>query len=328
MYFKGVNPVKAFIKDPQFAWEYFFNWGIRVSYSKITGNTIRSKHYAGREVLSSERGNKLLTQAIVEGKPYMAGRFGNVELGFIIEALLKQKDLLKELRDKHTKEKCINCGFFPPTHIMFLKFKNEMLQSIQQCDLMCVWYNIMEDYLIKKYLSNESILTHRNIFDFWQFDVPFTYALKGKKVLVVSPFDTLIKNQYSKRELLFSNSYVLPAFDLTTIKAVQTSGGATDDRFSDWFEALDYMYNEAMKLDFDIAILGCGAYGYPLAAKLKQAGKIAIHMGGVTQILFGIKGARWDVHPQASKLYNEYWVRPTELDKPKNADSVEDGCYW
>ena len=46
-----------------------------------------------------------------------------------------------------------------------------------------------------------------------------------------------------------------------------------------------------MKFDFDVALIGCGAYGFPLAAKLKTAGKQAIHLGGVLQALFGIKGA-------------------------------------
>ena len=49
-----------------------------------------------------------------------------------------------------------------------------------------------------------------------------------------------------------------------------------------------------MKIDFDVAIIGCGAYGFPLAAKLKQAGKQAIHLAGATQLLFGIKGKRWE----------------------------------
>ena len=54
--------------------------------------------------------------------------------------------------------------------------------------------------------------------------------------------------------------------------------------------ALNYMFDEAMKKNFDVAIIGCGAYGFPLAAKLKQAGKIVIHLGGATQLLFGIIG--------------------------------------
>lgn len=51
-------------------------------------------------------------------------------------------------------------------------------------------------------------------------------------------------------------------------------------------------------------------------------------MGGVTQMLFGIKGARWDMHHEASKLYNDYWIRPEAKYIPKNAKDVEEGCYW
>lgn len=85
-------------------------------------------------------------------------------------------------------------------------------------------------------------------------------------------------------------------------KSVQTMCFNKDERFSDWFEALDFMYHEAMAKDFDVAIIGCGAYGFPLAAKLKRAGKIAIHLGGVTQLLFGIKGRRWE---NAQKYYHD-----------------------
>ena len=31
-----------------------------------------------------------------------------------------------------------------------------------------------------------------------------------------------------------------------------------------------------------------------VSARLKKAGKKTIHLGGSTQILFGIKGKRWD----------------------------------
>ena len=166
------------------------------------------------------------------------------------------------------------------------------------------------------------------MFDFWLLETPFTLSLKNKKVLVIHPFAKTIQDQYKKRELLFENPNVLPEFELKTLKAVQTIAGERDERFNDWFEALDYMCDEALKVDFEVAIIGCGAYGFPLAAKLKQAGKIAIHMGGVTQMLFGIKGGRWDIYPEASKLYNKHWVRPSAQEVPKNAKIVEDSCYW
>ena len=38
------------------------------------------------------------------------------------------------------------------------------------------------------------------------------------------------------------------------------------------------MKSEIDKKDFDIALLGCGAYGVPLAAHIKQNGKEAVYV--------------------------------------------------
>lgn len=66
---------------------------------------------------------------------------------------------------------------------------------------------------------------------------------------------------------------MLPEFaSMQTIKAVQSIAG-NPVGFSTWFEALDWMKSEIDKKDFDIALLGCGAYGVPLAAHIKQNGK-------------------------------------------------------
>lgn len=109
---------------------------------------------------------------------------------------------------------------------------------------------------------------------------------------------------------------------------MQTIAGEKDERFQSWFEALEHMRKEIAGIDFDVAIVGCGAYGMPLAVEIKKMGKQAIHMGGATQILFGIKGARWDANSRISSMYNEHWVRPEESERCKNSQVVEGGCYW
>jgi glycine/D-amino acid oxidase-like deaminating enzyme len=81
-------------------------------------------------------------------------------------------------------------------------------------------------------------------------------------------------------------------------------------------------------VDYDVCIIGAGSYGLPLAAHAKRRGKIAVHMGGATQILFGIKGRRWDGHAEISQLYNDAWVRPKTTEVPRAACDVEGGCYW
>ena len=127
--------------------------------------------------------------------------------------------------------------------------------------------------------------------------------------------------------LLFANKNVLPEFNLVTIKAVQSIAG-NECGYKTWFDALDHMKNKISEKEFDIAIIGCGAYGFPLASFIKDQGKKAVHIGGATQILFGIKGARWDEREFFQKMYNEYWVRPSEEETPNNNDLVEGGCYW
>lgn len=73
-------------------------------------------------------------------------------------------------------------------------------------------------------------------------------------------------------------------------KSVQSIAGQKTP-YKDWFEALEKMKNDIAKIDFDVAIIGCGAYGLPLAGYIKEElHKKSIHIGGGTQLLFGIKG--------------------------------------
>ena len=88
------------------------------------------------------------------------------------------------------------------------------------------------------------------------------------------------------------------------------------------------MCDEIGEKQFDIAIVGAGAYAMPICAYIKSIGKIAIQMSGATQLLFGIKGRRWDNHPIISGFYNEYWVRPNEEETPPQVKKVEGGSYW
>lgn len=328
MYFTGVNPFRAFIKDFIFAKYFFINSGIRVAYAKFTNKKLRLKYYGGGRVLSAQVANEILKQNIIAGKPFMFGRYGSTEINSVTEYLLYKKQITDHVNLSRLEIACLHNGLFPLNVDTISNFSELMLELSKESDLYGTFRMTMEDYYIKYYMKKNVKLTHLYMMDFWLYKEPFTYALKGKKVLVIHPLAELIQHQYKKNKKLFENPKVLPEFKLKTIKAVQTVARERDKRFNSWFDALDFMYNEALEIDFDVAILGCGAYGFPLAAKLKRAGKIAIHMGGVTQVLFGIKGSRWDLHPEASKLYNEHWIRPGEEDIPKNAKEVEDSCYW
>lgn len=126
-------------------------------------------------------------------------------------------------------------------------------------------------------------------------------------MLVIHPFAKSIKRQYEfHRDRIFGeySDFILPEFaSLQVIPAVQTIAGNTGG-YETWFDALKQMENEIDKADFDVALIGCGAYGFPLASYCKRIGKQGIHIGGSLQLYFGIKGKRWD----DKGLYNEFWI--------------------
>lgn len=93
------------------------------------------------------------------------------------------------------------------------------------------------------------------------------------------------------------------------------------------------MKDEIDHQDYNICLIGAGAYGFPLAAHVKRQGKKAVHLGGSLQLLFGIIGKRWEnpnynKHYDYAALINEYWVRPGAKFQPKNSKKVEEACYW
>lgn len=283
---------------------------------------------AGRPVLTIECANDYIHERLLKDKPFMACRFGSTELRLIADVEAVKIRLKRSIDIRKWNDLNQYSGFFPNDMKYAMRFANLYYELVPESDLLAVWNNAHEDYMLKKYAKAASISGLRSLEPWYTSGRPWTDALQGKKVLVIHPFTETIQKQYLKRELLFDNDQILPEFELHTIKAVQTLADETDERFATWFDALEYMYEETHKVDFDVAILGCGAYGLPLAAKIKRDGKKAIHMGGATQLLFGIKGARWDNHSIISKLYNESWVRPSDNEGFKKSHSIEGGCYW
>ncbi len=304
-------------------------WFTRKVKRKLSGHPLDFDYYAGKKVITHlQDANDLIRQRILSQEPFMAARYGatEIEAAWIFDSHIPtwNKHKMKDIAYRMD----IKSGFFS-NDITYLKRFSELIKEASSCvDLLGIWFLEMEDYMIESY-AKQCMLTRLRALEPWYVENPWTASLKGKKVLVIHPFEDTIRRQYARREELFPGTEILPEFEaLYTVKAVQTMVGARDGRFKDWFEALEWMYEEAVKFDFDVAIIGCGAYGFPLAARLKRAGKIAVHMGGATQILFGIKGNRWDQNSTVGKLYNESWVRPNENETPKNAEINEGACYW
>lgn len=343
--------MRFYVSD-KMLWELFDKYNYMIHYVRYRKNQFYEKfagksHWAmphivaGKWLISPVRTNQIIENAILENKPFWVGRFGGTEMNMIYHTLLYRMHPEKDNREDAVTRLCLLSGFFPKSIELGEKFVDLMLEDCTQIDLLAEWRRYMEDYIYIKYQPYTK-LTQLHYIEPWNMYKhpgkkvkPWSAALKGKKVLVIHPFDESIKKQYTEnRKYLFEKIYcvddILPEFELITLKAVQTLAGESDRRFQTWFDALNWMKEQCRKIEFDVAIIGCGAYGFPLAAEIKRMGKVAIHLGGATQILFGIIGSRWEAECSdfCARVVNNYWTRPMESEKITHASKVESACYW
>lgn len=308
---------------------------LRKIYGKLFGS--KSSTY-DRGITDPDKASELIYNLLASGKPCMVARYGAFELATVINYLgvkNAQHSCLKYITGNELQwwwNKRLmgfmqsNAGFFPSTEENLMKFGDMMVEDSKQLDILGSW--LPEEEILKKYFN----LSYQSIFlkylePYWN-NLPWTRYLEGKRVVVVHPFAESIKNQYDNyRDKIFENPMVLPNFtSLRVVKAVQSLGGNSE--FKGWFEALEYMKDKVDQEDYDVCLIGCGAYGFPLAAHVKRMGKQAIHLGGTLQLLFGIRGNRWDNMDEYKPLINEYWTRPKGDEIPQAKDKVENGCYW
>lgn len=279
-------------------------------------------NYLKYQIISPKLANEIIANAIKIGSPYMVARGGAVELRCIGE-YLKSGTFTDTMREEI--QTC--AGVFPTNDVLLKKFCQYYLQCMEAVDLLALWGVGAEKHAVASHCSSAKF-TELEALEPYYYTNPWSSALAGKRVLVVHPFVESIKNQYARRERLFEDKTILPEFkSLEVVQAVQSNAGEIT-KYDDWFEALNYMQNEIKEKEFDVAIIGAGAYSLPLAAYVKSIGKVAIQMSGATQILFGIKGKRWENIPEVSKLFNNYWIRPSEKETPKGNKKVEGGSYW
>lgn len=293
-----------------------------------------------------DKASDMIYNLLVQDKPCMIARFGSTELSAVINYLgihVPKHSIIKYIKreipewwwDKNViRFMQNNSGFFPPTEENLSRFCKMMLEDAKEVNILGSW-RLEENFLCEQLVEAQKVKLV--LLEPYHSKNPWSRILEGKKILVVHPFAKLIEQQYQKRRLLFNNIEVLPDFELQTIPAVQSLGGENNG-FKDWFEALQWMKDEISKRNYDICLIGCGAYGFPLAAYVKKQGKKAIHLGGALQLLFGIKGKRWEKSnyglnwglPQNAYtgLFNKYWIRPTLNEMPHTANKVEGGCYW
>lgn len=278
--------------------------------------------YRGVKVLDAAAGNDRARAAVARGGPWLFARCGATEMRTVADWLRGGAF------GERTRQDIRNLsGVFPTDDATLDRFCRLYVDCARTADLLALWDVGAEREVIRG-CRDTTAFTKLRALEPYYHPHPWSAALAGKRVLVVHPFKDTILRQYARREQLFPGTDILPEFaGLTVVRAVQGLAGQ-DTGFATWFDALAAMERRMDAADYEVAIIGAGAYGLPLAAHARDTGHTAIQMSGATQLLFGIRGKRWDAHPVISGLYNDAWVRPAENEGIPNREAVEGGSYW
>lgn len=279
--------------------------------------------FRGKKGITLEYSNDALKSHIESGKPFAAIRFGAVELGCLNNAKKIELGFKKTYKPLVRYSMKNNAGLFPTDDKTLQEYSDLMFQELPKTDLLGISGVHMEDYFQRLYCPNADYIQYEGM---EPLRGDWVKSLKGKRVLVITPFDEDVRSQYQRREKLFlDDPELLPEFTLLTLQAPLTLADEESNLPSS-IDVLKHLEEQIKALEFDIALVGAGVYGSPLCLFIKSLGKQAIQTGGATSTLFGIMGRRWESRPHVSKHANEYWIHPSV--KPKGYEKVEKGAYW
>lgn len=264
------------------------------------------------------------------GVPFIAGKIGGAELMALEYADHRfRPDWPKQWSWKRPATRLSNnAGFFPIRKKDFYQWHKIMTEAISASSFLCRWQT---DPFLKVYENNLISKLAPNC-------VGIPMQILGKGILPsIAPFRWLVVSPFVKT-MKYQLPHLRQVHDLNgevsidwmhiekTCQFVRCpfQSHLEPTPFDSWEEGLEKLAAEVASKDFDVALIGAGAWSLPLGRRIKQMGKCAVHMGGEMQLLFGIKGKRWE----DKNIYNESWIRPFAEDTPKDVNRVEGGCYW
>ena len=272
-------------------------------------------------------------------KPFIIPRIAGIENRFAVNMYNKSKSKYRVYNQSTLSKMKKNAGINITNENDAVQYASMYLKAFENCEIYGGWnrmghvYQQSQDIVEEWFLSSKMFCSFSfDIFHYIYSSTCWTKALRGKRLLIISPFEESICTQLEKRGKIYDGVDLFPECTFITIRSTQTQGDEKSESFvkeiAKFFKRVD-----AVAGTYDIALVSCGGYGNMVCNYIyEQHQKSAIYVGGVLQMYFGILGERWiRERPDIIKLFvdgNDAWTRPTESEKPKDFINVEGACYW
>jgi hypothetical protein len=293
-------------------------------------------------------------------EPFLVGRNGTIELEVLsiyLDSMIITQDVLNILEK--------NAGIFPSQLSNVKKWCIDYIKALSNTDMIAEGWYLPLKHLEKRILDSinpyRTSIMLRNLEPYYvTSDLRWTQYLKGKRVAIINSFAQTCEEQTYMSKAIWEDesesllpsstvwipiqTYYSPALGQESQKNQENQESQKNQENQEnqesqkkavwpsnihtYNDAVEYIVKQCLEESIDIAIIGCGGMGMIIGSKLKNKGKQCIVMGGATQILFGIKGKRWENHAVISKFFNDAWVYPPDTCKPCGYRSIEGGCYW
>jgi hypothetical protein len=297
-------------------------------------------------ILSQTEGAQELVRVVQAGLPYAAGKLGTSEFDVLCWYILHRQNKTAHAKQAYPihvfQHMVVNAGLFPTRPDTIDQWAEHMIQHVlPTMDLMVEWNPTSKEHehnFLETHAPQSKRTMLRALEPYYETDISDRYTLaipEDAKIAIVSPFWDSILHQATKLHTIWNtNAIWKPShifLPIQTFYSPLVAGACRDHQWShvsDWRAACDEIVEKVKALDAKYVFVGCGALSLPIVAALKRAGCVALHTGGATQILFGIKGKRWDNHPVISKFYNSDWIRPSAREIPEGARAIENACYF
>jgi len=305
----------------------------------LAGNGHKQPQFQGQKPADLQRYHALISKALRRSGPCAIAKLGTTEL-MGLEYLDRRIQLPwpRAASWYRPAQRLYMCsGVFPLAERMFHAWASAYRQAMKQLDVVGQWQPPgsylakYEDACLQAYSPQAQRCGGALLSPFcpvasWLGDI------LAFRWLVITPFVQTAKSQLEKLpqlglypknmknslQNLSKNICFIPAPPFAYMKKPL-------DR--DWHETLKRLQSNMEGQRFDLALVGAGAWSLPLVVHAKALGRKGIHLGGITQLLFGIRGGRYE----ASGIYdpdNQAWRRPLPEETPRKNRLMENGAYW
>ena len=290
----------------------------------------------------NEKIHNYILRKLENNEHFIIPRISSVENNYaVFGRMYKQNELSFDefnnyyLNSKHVMKN--NAGIKLSNMKSVVKYSDMYLSAFDKCEVYGDWephgayYRCIQqshDWMSMNYQIKAPVWSYNfDVFHFI-FSEPWTRALRGKRILLITPFIDSITSKLEIRENIYGID-LFPECSFVFLKPPQTHAGNESREFD--IELEDFFSDlEKIKNDFDVAIVSAGGYGNLILSKIYDLEKSGIYGGGTLQMFFGVLGQRWLVErPDVLKLFmNSNWSRPRATEKPKDCKNIENGCYW